>query len=164
MPERVFFVGHAGSGKTRLLEELVKGLRTRGRRVGCLKHSPHVHELDKPGKDSHRHRVAGAEPSGVISQGLSAIFISQGSEAGESTFERLAPLFDDCDFLLVEGHKQAEGRKLEVYRAAAGEAPLAADDDGFWAVITDDALELVAPIWPRSDLESLMDRLEALLA
>ena len=162
MPERIFFVGHAGSGKTTLLERLLVGLTARGRRVACLKHSPHVHELDRPGKDSHRHRLAGACVSGVISQGLAAVFLPL--DAGEDAFERLASLYADCELPLVEGHKEAEGRKLEVYRAEVGEAPLAAGADGFWAVLSDDPVDAPVPVWPLADLEGLLDRLEALVA
>ncbi len=161
MPERLFLVGHAGSGKTQLMEQLIEGLCARGWRVACLKHSPHVHELDKPGKDSHRHRMAGGRLSGVISQGLAAVFVPL--KEGEDGFERLAPLYADCDILLVEGHKKAFGRKLEVYRAELGHAPLAASEEGFWAVVSDDSLEVDVPVWPRSDVDGLLGRVEDLL-
>ena len=162
MPEKVFFVGHAGTGKTTLVERLIKGLRARGRRVACLKHSPHVHELDRPGKDSHRHRLAGANPAGVVSDGLAAVFIPL--DEGEDAFLRLDPLFADCDLLLVEGHKEGFGRKVEVYRAEVGEAPLAAADDSFWAVLSDDPVKVRVPVWPLANLDALLDRLEELLA
>jgi len=59
----IHIVGHAGCGKTTLIVDLVKNFVKKNIIVGTLKHSAHVHELDKPGKDSFRHRTAGAAPS-----------------------------------------------------------------------------------------------------
>ncbi|MBN2498746.1 MAG: molybdopterin-guanine dinucleotide biosynthesis protein B [Deltaproteobacteria bacterium] len=154
-------IGRAGSGKTTLVCELLEALRERGLEVGSIKHSPHEHELDRRGKDSFLHRQAGARPAGVWTPRLAAVFVPlEGEGDGREAFDRLAPLYADCDLVLVEGHQDAPGCKLEVYRRAVGEPPLAASRDDIQAVISDDEVEGVrVPVWPRSDIDGLCERL-----
>jgi len=74
--------------------------------------------------------------------------------------DRMAPLFEECDLVLVEGWIDRSGwPKVEVWRAEVGGAPLAAERSDIAAVVSDDAPEVEAPVWPRSDLSGLCDRL-----
>ena len=101
MPTRIVaVVGFKGAGKTRLIENLVGYLSSRGYRVGTLKHSTPHHPLDTPGKDTWRHREAGAEASAVIADGRAAIFIDRPLSLAEA-LDALGPL----DFVILEGFK-----------------------------------------------------------
>ena len=162
---RVHVIGGKNHGKTTLIVELVRALSQRGLRVGTVKHTHHHHELDTPGKDSHRHREAGATTVGICSPAMNAVFWStaqQERKTGDATDEGdkyalFEPWFQQCDLVLVEGDSQANATKLEVWRAALGSAPLAAEDRSILAVITDDQLSQdVAPVWPRSDLDAIV--------
>ena len=155
--KRIHILGRKNHGKTTLIVELVEWLAERGYRVGTIKHTHHAHELDTPGKDSHRHRLAGAQVVGILSQTLSAVYWQplepRGlSDPAEGRYAEFAPHFAACDLVLVEGDAHATALKVEVWRQAAGSPPLAADDPTIAAVISDDPLELAAPVWPRRDI------------
>jgi molybdopterin-guanine dinucleotide biosynthesis protein B len=157
--KRICLVGADGHGKTTLLVELIPALIARGLKIGTIKHSGHVHELDKPGKDSHRHRQAGARPAGIVTEGLAGVFVPLAQ--GEDGFEQIEALFAGCDLILIEGYKAGPFAKIEVFRSAVGGQPLAAADPSILAVISDDSLDLPVPVWPRSRLEEWIPRLLA---
>lgn len=150
-------MGRKNSGKTTLVEDLVTHFTRQGLRVGTIKHTHHQHELDVPGKDSHRHREAGAVVVGILSPRMTAVF--RPHEVGPDTADRyaaLAPLFADCDVVLVEGHLALSGPKLEVWRAGVDQPPLAMEHDGIVAVITDDPCLAKVPTFPRHNLNRAM--------
>lgn len=153
---RIHIIGRKNHGKTTLVLELVQEFCRRGIRVGTIKHSRHVHELDTPGKDSYRHRAAGGCPAAVISGEAVGVFLSRD---GRDEYERLEPLYADCQIVLVEGDVEAAGLKLEVWRAAQGSACLAHARADITAVISDDRPEVSVPVWPRNDVAGLADRI-----
>lgn len=155
-------VGRKNSGKTTLIVELVTHLTARGFRVGTIKHTHHHHELDTPGKDSHRHREAGAAAVGILSPGMSAVFRpTSNGEAPNDRYADLAPLFSDCELVLVEGNLQTTAPKIEVWRAAAGQHPIAREDDSITALVTDDPLDIAISVWRRSDIAAIAEQLLA---
>lgn len=157
---RIHIVGRRNHGKTALIVDLLGEFRRRGIRVGSIKHSAHRHELDPPGKDSYRHREAGADPAGIISRNLMAVFVPR--SADDNCYDRLAPLFADCELVLVEGDIEATGTKIEVWRAAMGTTCLVGEHCDIRAIVSDDQPEANVQVWPRSDLGLLADRLLAL--
>ena len=158
----IHIVGRKNHGKTLLVTELIaEGVR-RGLRVASVKHCGHAHEMDTPGKDSHRHRVAGAEAVGIITP--STIAIHRQRNADDAPFDVLATWMEDvdCNLLLVEGGIDGPGLKVEVWRAEVGSEPLVRERNDIIAVITDDALDASVPIWPRNDVGDLLVRILAL--
>jgi molybdopterin-guanine dinucleotide biosynthesis adapter protein len=124
-------IGHQGSGKTTLIERLIRTMRERGRSVSTIKHTHHHDiELDTPGKDSHRHRLAGASEVIVASnKGWARIAASAEPASLPILLGQLRPV----DLVLVEGFKQLEWlRRVEVFRGAG--TPLALEDSGIAAV------------------------------
>jgi molybdopterin-guanine dinucleotide biosynthesis protein MobB len=162
--KRIHIVGKKNSGKTTLVVDLVQHLTARGYRVGTVKHTHHQHELDTPGKDSYRHRQAGAAVVGILSVDMNAVFWPHApGDDSAARYEALQPFFAGCDVLLVEGHYRTAGPKIEVWRAAISSEPFALQDPSILAVVTDDPLDAPVPIWPRSDVPALADRLVQLL-
>lgn len=160
MVPRIHIVGGKNSGKTTLVVELVEHFASRGYRVGTIKHTHHHHELDTPGKDSHRHRTAGAAVVGILSPGMSAVFRpGEDKHDAEDRYAPLAPMFEGCDLVLVEGHSRAAAPKIEVWRAANDRPPLALADASILAVVTDDPLDVSVDCWSRSDVAALADRI-----
>jgi len=151
----VHIVGRKNHGKTRLIVELIDELVRRGLRIGSVKHSPHSHELDHPGKDSHRHRLAGASPAAVVTEDLIAVFQPR---RNNDFYRQIAPMFGHCDLVLVEGDIDGPGTKLEVWRQSVGSSCLALDRRDITAVISDDQPDADVPVWPRNDITSLADR------
>jgi molybdopterin-guanine dinucleotide biosynthesis adapter protein len=124
-------IGHQGSGKTTLIERLIRTMRERGRSVSTIKHTHHHEiELDTPGKDSYRHRLAGASEVIVASnQGWARIAASAEPASLPILLGQLRPV----DLVLVEGFKQLEWlRRVEVFRGAG--TPLALEDSGIAAM------------------------------
>ncbi|MEO8493647.1 MAG: molybdopterin-guanine dinucleotide biosynthesis protein B [Planctomycetota bacterium] len=159
--KRVHIVGRKNSGKTTLIVDLVRHLTAGGYRVGTVKHTHHHHELDTPGKDSHRHREAGAAVVGILSPGMTAVFCptDQATRKAADRYDQLSPMFADCDIVLVEGNLQTTAFKVEVWRAAVTDQPIAGLDSSISAVITDDAVDVAVPTWSRSNLRELARQL-----
>ncbi len=158
--KRIHIVGKKNSGKTTLIAELVRHYTNLGHRVGTIKHTHHRHELDTPGKDSHQHREAGAAVVGILSPGLTAAFWQPSPEdESRDPYDELERLFEPCDFVLVEGHYQIAGPKVEVWQAGVSEEPLASQDPTVLAVITDDPVRVSVPVWSRSDVPVLVRRI-----
>ena len=154
----IHIVGRKNHGKTTLVLELLAEFGKRGLRVGSVKHSVHVHELDTPGKDSHSHRLAGAEPVAVVTSELVAVFQSR----RDNFYEQLAPLYAHCDLVLVEGHIDGPGIKLEVWRESIGGPCLADERADIAAVISDDQPKASVPVMPRCDVPTIADKILAL--
>jgi molybdopterin-guanine dinucleotide biosynthesis protein B len=156
---RLHVIGHKNHGKTQLVVELVAELSARGLRVGTIKHTHHQHELDVPGKDSHRHRAAGAAAVGVLSRSMSAIFlpVEQYELMGDDRYVALAPSFDKCDIVLVEGDSQTTSPKIEVWRAELSDKPMAQQDDSILAVVSNDAVDIPTKVLSRSNVANLAD-------
>jgi molybdopterin-guanine dinucleotide biosynthesis protein B len=158
--QKVHIVGLKGHGKTTLVADLLREFGRRGLRVGTLKHSSHEHEVDRPGKDSHRHRTSGANPAAFATPGTVAVFVPR--SPGENPFNAIEPIYESCDLVLVEGWIEGPGPKVEVWRAAKGEGrTLAAERDDIVAMVTDDEPPegVAVEVWPRSDIPGLADRI-----
>lgn len=155
--KRVHIIGRKNSGKTTLIVELAEYLCQRGLRLGTIKHTHHRHELDTPGKDSHRHRLAGAEMVAVMSPEVIAVYRRNSADAGDDRYSALEAAFADCDLVLVEGDVAARAPKVEVWRRAVQEAPYANMVGGIAAVITDDQIEGSSQVWPRHPIALLAE-------
>jgi molybdopterin-guanine dinucleotide biosynthesis protein MobB len=153
----IAIVGRQGSGKTTLIERLIPAIRARGLSVSTIKHTHHHRfELEPPGKDSHRHRAAGASEVIIASDSGWARIAASAQPAGLP--ELLAEL-RPVDLVIVEGFKQLEGlRRVEVFRGA-GE-PLAAGDPGIAAVAVPAGVALPGypgPRLPLDDADQVLD-------
>lgn len=158
--KRIHILGRKNHGKTTLLVELVEHFARSGLRIGTIKHTHHAHELDTPGKDSHRHRAAGARVSAILSRSLNAVFWPPepqpgGEGAAAERYAEFAPHFASCDLVLVEGDTTCQGTKIEVWRQAVGSEPMALSDPQIRAVVTDDAINVPVPSVPRSDVQAI---------
>ena len=127
--------GWSGSGKTTLLVNLIPELTRRRLRVSTVKHAHHGFDLDRPGKDSFRHREAGATEVMLASANRFALL----HEARDSqpTLDELIARMSPVDLVLVEGFKTAAHLKIEVWREATGQPLLAAEDENVIAIATD---------------------------
>ncbi|MDG1872362.1 MAG: molybdopterin-guanine dinucleotide biosynthesis protein B [Mariniblastus sp.] len=162
--KRIHIIGRKNSGKTTLIVELVTEFTRRGYRVGTIKHTHHNHELDAPGKDSHRHREAGSAAVGILTKGMNAIFWPQTSTEPETKkYSQFDSMMQECDVVLVEGDSQTDAPKVEVFRSTTEDSPLAFSDSKIAAVISDDVLKIDTVIWKRSDLNSVADKISLLL-
>ncbi len=117
---RVFgLVGRSGAGKTTLLEKIVPILRDRGLRVSTMKHTHHDFDLDRSGKDSHRHRMAGADQVMVVS-GRRWALMTETAEVVEPDIDALITRMEPTDVLLIEGFHAHSHPKIEIHRPSLG--------------------------------------------
>jgi len=149
---RIFgLAGWSGSGKTTLMTALIPELVSRGISVSTLKHAHHAFDVDRPGKDSWRHRQAGAQEVMVSSQNRWAL-MHELRGAPEPSFEDLVRRMSPVDLLLVEGFKRHRHPKIEVYRSSLGKPHLHPGDPFVVAIASDEELpELALPCLPLSD-------------
>jgi len=133
------FAGWSGSGKTTLIEKLIPLFVGQGLRVSLIKHAHHDFDVDQPGKDSYRHRKAGASEV-LVSSGQRWALMHELRGAPEPGLDELVRHIAPCDLLLVEGFKKEAIPKLEVYRAQTGKPLLFPDDPYIVAVASDVAL------------------------
>jgi molybdopterin-guanine dinucleotide biosynthesis protein MobB len=143
--------GWKNSGKTTLTERLVADLTGRGLRVSTIKHAHHAFDVDQPGKDSHRHRLAGARQVLVASRARWAL-MSENCDVAEPELPDLLARLDPVDLVLVEGYKRDRHPKIEVRRAATAQDLLAAGDPTIEAVASDAPLAgLAVPVFDLDD-------------
>lgn len=131
--------GWSGSGKTTLLVELIELLSGRGLTVSTVKHAHHSFDVDRPGKDSHRHRTAGAHQV-MVASGQRWALMHELRGADEPSMAALIARLDPADLILVEGFKHAAHAKLEVHRPALGKPLLQPRDRHIRAVASDQPL------------------------
>ena len=156
MPPIVSIVGKSKSGKTTLMEELIRELKSRGYRVATIKHTPQGMTLDVPDKDSWRHIQAGSEVT-LISSPDRVVLIKPAAQT--LTLDEIAHLInEDCDIILTEGFKQDNAPKIEVHRREVG-PPLSAVKK-LIAIVTDEPLETKVRQFSWQDIKGLADLLE----
>jgi molybdopterin-guanine dinucleotide biosynthesis protein B len=148
------FAGWSGSGKTTLIEKLIPLFTKRGLRVSLLKHAHHTFDVDQPGKDSYRHRHAGAAEVLVTSSRRWAL-MHELRGAKEPSFEEQLKHLSPCDLVIVEGFKFAPIPKLEVWRAETGEGMLHPNDPHIVAVASDARIETRLPLLDLNDPEKI---------
>lgn len=150
------FAGWSGSGKTTLIEKLIPRFVKRGLRVALLKHAHHSFDVDHPGKDSYRHRLAGAAEV-LVTSSRRWVLMHELRGAQEPPFEEQVKHLSPCDLLIVEGFKYAPIPKLEVWRAETGEALLHPQDAHIVAVATDAKVETKLPLLDLNDDAAIAD-------
>ena len=155
---RIFgLAGWSGSGKTTLLTMVIPELTARGLRVSTIKHAHHEFDIDRPGKDSWRHRQAGASEVAVISgQRWAIIHELRGEE--EPSFAAILAKLESSDLVIVEGYKHGEHQKIEVRNLALDHPKLAGDDPTIVAIAANGAIaDAPVPVFDRDHVEALAD-------
>jgi molybdopterin-guanine dinucleotide biosynthesis protein B len=148
------FIGYSNSGKTTLIEKLVPRFRAQGLTVSAIKNAHHGFDMDRPGKDSHRYREAGAGQVLISTTERWALLTE--TPAGHATLEDLLAQLAPCDLVIVEGFK-SEGRipRIEVRRASVGDPPIYPHDPNVIAVATDFALDCPLPVLDLNDADRI---------
>ncbi|NMG36398.1 molybdopterin-guanine dinucleotide biosynthesis protein B [Azoarcus sp. TTM-91] len=150
------FAGWSGSGKTTLIEKLIPQFTRRGLRVSIIKHAHHGFDIDKPGKDSWRHREAGATQVLMLSDDRWVLMHELRGQP-EPTLEEQLALLAPSDLVLIEGYKAAPVPKIEIHRPAVGKAPLWPDNPHVVAVASDEAIACPLPLLPLNDAGAIAD-------
>ena len=148
------FAGFSGSGKTTLIEQLIPRFVMEGLKVSLIKHAHHDFDIDQPGKDSFRHREAGATEV-MVTGGRRWVLMHElrGDREPElnEQLKRLAP----CDLVLIEGFKSYPIPKLEIHRSETGKPLLFPDDPYVVAIATDKPLETKLPQFDLNDYDAI---------
>ena len=154
------FAGWSGSGKTTLIEQVIPEITRRGLKVSVIKHAHHGFDIDKPGKDSYRHRDAGATEVLITSPERWAL-IHELRDAPEPPLPELLARMEPVDLVLIEGQKHLQIPKIEVWRPALGRTPRYGEDPCVIAVATDAMEDLAGacslPVLNLDAVESVAD-------
>lgn len=154
------FAGWSGAGKTTLLARLIPALVARGLAVSTIKHAHHTFDIDKPGKDSHTHRLAGASEV-LVASGNRWALMHELRGAPEPELPELVAHLSEVDIVLVEGFKRDYHPKIEIHRAEVGKPFLHADDPYIVAIASDAPLpEAPLPVLDLNDVEAIADAVE----
>lgn len=148
------FAGWSGSGKTTLIERLIPRLTARGLAVSLVKHAHHEFDIDRPGKDSHRHREAGCREV-LITSALRWALMHELRGSTELTLDAGLARLSVCDLALVEGFKTAPIPKLEVYRESVGKPLLHPTDPHILAVASEGPLATALPVFAIDDIDAI---------
>ncbi|MCF7748679.1 molybdopterin-guanine dinucleotide biosynthesis protein B [Sulfitobacter sp. M39] len=149
-------VGWKNAGKTGLMERLVTEITGRGFSVSTVKHAHHSFDVDHPGKDSYRHRVAGAREVLLASRNRFALMHElQGED--EPTLDALLAKLAPVDLVLVEGYKRDGHAKVEAHRAETGNALIAPEDPTIKAIASDTPMTLDRPVFDLNDTSAIAD-------
>ena len=153
--------GFKNAGKTTLVERLVTELTRRGHRISTVKHAHHSFDIDHEGRDSFRHRKAGAAEVAVVSRHRWAI-IHESREDAEPTLEEILAKLAPCDLVIVEGYKRDTHDKIEVRNLALSHPNLAGDDPTVVAIAANGAIPgAPVPVFDRDDVTALAGFIES---
>ncbi len=154
---RVYGVtGWKNAGKTGLMERLVAEVTGRGFTVSTVKHAHHSFDVDQPGRDSHRHRMAGASEV-LLASGQRVALMQELRGAPEPSLEALLARLSPVDLVLIEGYKRERHPKVEAFRAEPGNDLIATRDDTIRAVASDTPLDLDRPVFDLNDTKAIAD-------
>ena len=148
--------GYSGSGKTTLLEKLIPQFTARGLKVSVIKHAHHGFDIDRPGKDSYRHREAGATEV-LLSCNDRWALMHERRDEGEISLDELLSRLAPCDLVLIEGFKQEPVPKIEVFRPENSKPPLFPERKDIYAIATNTQLETTLPCIGLDDVASITD-------
>lgn len=155
----VSIVGKSDSGKTTLLEKIVRELTARGYRVATVKHDAHSFEIDHPGKDSWRHKQSGAKITVISSPGKLALVAD--TDHDHSLTEIRAKFIFGVDILITEGYKQEKHPRIEVFRSEFHSELLCRNDENLVAIAGDPSTPPEGiPIFDLNDAARLCDFIE----
>lgn len=159
------FAGYSGSGKTTLVERLIPVLRLKGLRVSVVKHAHHKFDIDHVGKDTYRHREAGAFEVVVASDRRLALMREFEQPMQLTVHQLIAELYEGVDWVLVEGFKESDLLKIEVWRAQSNKPARYMDDDFIVAMATDSPEQLPhatqRPVLDLNDADAIAEWLTA---
>lgn len=148
--------GYSGAGKTTLIEALIPRFINRGLRVSVIKHAHHGFDIDKPGKDSWRHREAGCSEV-LLTSDQRWVLMHELRGEREPTLEEQIRLLSPCDLALVEGYKSNDLiPKLEVYRPSIGKPPIHPEHPNIVAVASDAKVDTVLPVLDINDPDAIV--------
>jgi molybdopterin-guanine dinucleotide biosynthesis protein B len=149
--------GFKNSGKTTLVERLVSELSSRGFRVSTIKHAHHTFDIDHKGRDSYRHRKAGAGEVAVISRNQWAIIRDMHDEP-EPTLSEILARMTPCDIVVVEGYKRDTHPKIEARNIDLDHPPLAGEDKTVIAIAASGPVaDAPVPVFSRDDISAIAD-------
>ena len=155
-PKTVAVVGFKDSGKTRVVESLAAELSSRGYTVGTLKHTAEDTVFDTPGKDTSRHREAGARATAILHGGAAAIFIDE-----QLTIQEAAGHLGQVDYLIIEGFKTADTHaRVIVPRSRDEVEKLSNGLEVAVANLNDLAVETHVPVFTLDEADKLADLVE----
>jgi molybdopterin-guanine dinucleotide biosynthesis protein B len=159
MPAVLSIVGKSKVGKTTFLEKLIPEMRRRGYRVGTIKHDAHDHfEMDHEGKDTWKHRDAGAQ---TVAIGSPTRFAMTKSVEGELDVDTIvATYFSDEELVLTEGYKSGNQKKIEICRKELQTEPICSQADRLVAVVSDFSVEATVPRFKPDDIIGVADFIE----
>ena len=153
-PPIISVVGYSGAGKTTLMENLISELTRRRYRVGSIKHDVHGFEMDKPGKDSWRHKQAGACTTLISSPHQIGMVMDVDHDHNP---DELKKFFSNVSVILTEGYKKQRRPKVEIFRSEIHDEPLCRSDDNIVAIMSDIPVELKVPRFALDDVVGLVD-------
>lgn len=152
--------GFKNAGKTTLVERLVTELTRRGHRISTVKHAHHSFDIDHEGRDSFRHRKAGASEVAVVSRHRWAI-IHESREDAEPSLEEILSKLAPCDLVIVEGYKRDGHDKIEVRNLGLAHPKLAGDDPTVVALAANGPVaDAPVPVFDRDDVAALASFIE----
>lgn len=148
--------GWKNSGKTGLMERLIAEFSARGLSVSSIKHAHHSFDIDHPGRDSYRHRDAGARQVLLASRNRWALMHELRNEE-EPRLDDLIKQLSPVDLVLIEGYKRDRHPKIEAHRQETGQPMIAPDDETIIAVASDSAVQIDRPVFDLNDTCSIAD-------
>ena len=149
-------IGWKNAGKTTLVERLVAEICDRGFTVSTVKHTHHMVDVDQPGKDSHRHRQAGAHQV-ILSSSSRWALMTELRGTPERGLRDLLTHLDGVDLVIVEGYKRDDHPKVEAWRAETGQPLIATDDPTVRAVASKDQPATDRPVIDLDDIPAIAD-------